>query len=846
MATACSPCASRESVAGFFSPGAAASSEILIGALGRGFPEWRPDLPSCTAASHICEALSAVHACQGSTSPTHPTITYPLVPRSRSEVREPIARFSPSRVLTRNRSQSASSAHSPSPASKYACLAQPAPCLTNPNIISHQHPSTPHSRLPRCLPPAPVQAQTTRPQTPNAKNLTIIPNNAHSPGYARSCSRGSLAAGTPRVTTPGRCNSHKAPGMPHTAEASRPRTPGQAAPYQSPHFLGSGESEPHCAASGRSRPPSNSGAHALRQRSLTPQKNFQTTPRPRQSAFERHRGEGDSRDLQVACENRSGFDQDGSPVRLRSPEPASLPPPGARMITPGRFRARQDAACNRLQEQCGRVWQADHSWSSAVNQSGTLVRLREANPALSPAAKGHMIAPGRFQATKELNGRESEAFAPRQPATSGCPPRITSSSSLQRFFSVSDLKYTTPPRSRSPCSAYFQGSVPSMTPPRSRERAPNNPGLQAVIGGPSACGAQADWPVFPSCQQNSSSHDRLSRSPSQGQASADTSSVRAVKRSASRHSSRTSMHERIVQQAQIFIRATSSELEPADGNQPQAAQRSPCATSSALMPPSPGDEAAGGQYQSRQKVWRASGASALPPKPCSPKSGDKCCPQNARRQNPGLPRSHSQGSAVRPGLKIPAQNAPGSFQHAQRRCRSLSSIRAGGQQIVKVLDSMEQHVQRLRRRSRDQSPSADRGRDVAEGGRSAHGSCSVSPDKAANPEIHPGELQKEDLIGCGSFGAVWRGRWRNQQVAIKICKVTSSCEAKMLQAEISYLCRLRHQRLVSFLGFANEHLGTYNDLESPEDCSLGIMFAPLPAARDLDMPPQLQLLMLLG
>lgn len=119
---------------------------------------------------------------------------------------------------------------------------------------------------------------------------------------------------------------------------------------------------------------------------------------------------------------------------------------------------------------------------------------------------------------------------------------------------------------------------------------------------------------------------------------------------------------------------------------------------------------------------------------------------------------------------------------------------------------MEQRVQRmLQRSSKDRSPSKDKERLAAESMRSVPTSRSVSPDKRVSPEIRPSELKKEDLIGSGSFGAVWRGRWRNQEVAIKICKVTSSSDAKMLKGEISYLCRLRNHRLVSFLGFAHQH-----------------------------------------
>lgn len=55
-------------------------------------------------------------------------------------------------------------------------------------------------------------------------------------------------------------------------------------------------------------------------------------------------------------------------------------------------------------------------------------------------------------------------------------------------------------------------------------------------------------------------------------------------------------------------------------------------------------------------------------------------------------------------------------------------------------------------------------------------------------------------IGAGSFGAVWKGTCRGEVVAIKNCKVGDPHDADMLVMEIGYLQKLRHPRLVSFLG----------------------------------------------
>lgn len=36
------------------------------------------------------------------------------------------------------------------------------------------------------------------------------------------------------------------------------------------------------------------------------------------------------------------------------------------------------------------------------------------------------------------------------------------------------------------------------------------------------------------------------------------------------------------------------------------------------------------------------------------------------------------------------------------------------------------------------------------------------------PQIGPGEAIREQLIGVGSFGQVWRGKCRGKEVAIKV------------------------------------------------------------------------------
>jgi len=65
------------------------------------------------------------------------------------------------------------------------------------------------------------------------------------------------------------------------------------------------------------------------------------------------------------------------------------------------------------------------------------------------------------------------------------------------------------------------------------------------------------------------------------------------------------------------------------------------------------------------------------------------------------------------------------------------------------------------------------------------------------------EITLEEAIGAGSFGAVFKGRCRGEVVAVKKCKVDDPKDADMLLMEVRYLQKLRHPRLVSFLGCCN-------------------------------------------
>jgi serine/threonine protein kinase len=73
----------------------------------------------------------------------------------------------------------------------------------------------------------------------------------------------------------------------------------------------------------------------------------------------------------------------------------------------------------------------------------------------------------------------------------------------------------------------------------------------------------------------------------------------------------------------------------------------------------------------------------------------------------------------------------------------------------------------------------------------------------SDPGLAFEEILFDEPIGTGSFGAVWKGRCRGDVVAVKACKVGDAHDSDMLLREIRYLQKLRHPRLVSFLGFCN-------------------------------------------
>jgi len=102
------------------------------------------------------------------------------------------------------------------------------------------------------------------------------------------------------------------------------------------------------------------------------------------------------------------------------------------------------------------------------------------------------------------------------------------------------------------------------------------------------------------------------------------------------------------------------------------------------------------------------------------------------------------------------------------------------------------------------------------------------PKSDGEGDTNLGDITYIEAIGTGSFGAVWKGKCKDQVVAIKKCKVGDSHEAKMLMLEIGFLQKLRHPYLVAYLGCVKK---SSNLLLVLEYCGNGSLYNLLFKAR---------------
>lgn len=83
------------------------------------------------------------------------------------------------------------------------------------------------------------------------------------------------------------------------------------------------------------------------------------------------------------------------------------------------------------------------------------------------------------------------------------------------------------------------------------------------------------------------------------------------------------------------------------------------------------------------------------------------------------------------------------------------------------------------------------------------GSSATFPQRAW--EIEPDEVELHELIGEGSFGQVWRGRWSGLDIAVKILRqnvleVGGEFVQAEFEREIEFMQRTRHPNIVRFFG----------------------------------------------
>ncbi|XP_001604249.1 mitogen-activated protein kinase kinase kinase 7 [Nasonia vitripennis] len=65
-------------------------------------------------------------------------------------------------------------------------------------------------------------------------------------------------------------------------------------------------------------------------------------------------------------------------------------------------------------------------------------------------------------------------------------------------------------------------------------------------------------------------------------------------------------------------------------------------------------------------------------------------------------------------------------------------------------------------------------------------------------EIDYEEIETEEIVGKGSFGVVWKGKWKGQSVAIK--HINSEGEKKAFAVEVRQLSRVVHSNIVKLYG----------------------------------------------
>ena len=65
-------------------------------------------------------------------------------------------------------------------------------------------------------------------------------------------------------------------------------------------------------------------------------------------------------------------------------------------------------------------------------------------------------------------------------------------------------------------------------------------------------------------------------------------------------------------------------------------------------------------------------------------------------------------------------------------------------------------------------------------------------------------MELQTRLGGGAYGDVWAGRWRRQEVAVKMMHRSGNTDNEILYKEMSLLAELRNENIVRFLGASLE------------------------------------------
>eukprot|EP00747_Dinoflagellata_sp_TGD_P067106 gnl/TRDRNA2_/TRDRNA2_155119_c0_seq1.p1 gnl/TRDRNA2_/TRDRNA2_155119_c0~~gnl/TRDRNA2_/TRDRNA2_155119_c0_seq1.p1 ORF type:complete len:971 (-),score=124.72 gnl/TRDRNA2_/TRDRNA2_155119_c0_seq1:122-2848(-) len=178
------------------------------------------------------------------------------------------------------------------------------------------------------------------------------------------------------------------------------------------------------------------------------------------------------------------------------------------------------------------------------------------------------------------------------------------------------------------------------------------------------------------------------------------------------------------------------------------------------------------------------------------------CLQSAQKAINGSPRRASPLPG--PSLQAPKLVEPSPRAPADTPTRMPQGVDASSPQALKPLEQRSKHFKfKLKTEQLQWLEDLLRAKKVK-------GSGLVSKHARQKSEGRcEGDINHEDItfhepIGAGSFGAVWKGSVGGQVVAVKQCKVGDKHDADMLLLECRYLQKLRHKRLVSYLGCCNK------------------------------------------